>query len=312
MAFAPVSRWRKPQKDNQYAKIGNSTDARMNDMNNPEWLDRQYNNRALVPEHQEHFRRWAAESAEAMRSHPRELDLRYGGGPNEHMDIFPAPGHNAPVMVFIHGGYWRSLDKREHSFVAPPFTQEGVCVVVPNYALCPAVTIPEIVMQLVRALAWTWRNVARHGGDPGRIYVAGHSAGGQLAAMMLSCVWQAYDSALPADLVKGALSISGVHDLRPLVDTPFLKESLRLAPEDASRVSPAMLPAPTAGPIYTVAGGNESDEFRRQNGLLRQAWGDRAVPVCELLPGLNHFSILETIAGPTSRLRELALQLVRG
>ena len=101
------------------------------------WLDRMYNNRALVPEHPEHFRRWAADSAEAMRSHPRELDVRYGGGPNEHLDIFPAAQPDAPVLVFIHGGYWRALDKRDHSFVAPAFTREGVCVVIPNYALVP-------------------------------------------------------------------------------------------------------------------------------------------------------------------------------
>ena len=120
----------------------------------------------LVPEHPEHFRRWAADSAEAVRTQPRELDVRYGGGPNEHLDIFPAAQPDAPVLVFIHGGYWRALDKRDHSFVAPAFTREGVCVVVPNYALCPAVTIPQITMQMVQALAWTWRNIARHGGDP--------------------------------------------------------------------------------------------------------------------------------------------------
>ena len=106
-------------------------------------MDRMYNNRALVPEHAEHFRRWAADSADAMRTQPRELDLRYGGGPSEHLDIFPAAQADAPVLFFIHGGYWRSLDKRDHSFVAPAFTAKGVCVVIPNYALAPAITIPQ-------------------------------------------------------------------------------------------------------------------------------------------------------------------------
>ena len=146
----------------------------------------------LVPQHPEHFRRWAADSADVMRTQECEVDVRYGGGPNEHLDIFPAAQADAPVLVFIHGGYWRSFDKRDHSFVAPAFTRRGVCVVVPNYALCPAVTVPQIVMQLVHALAWTWRHIGRHGGDPRRITVAGHSAGGHLAAMMLACLWPVY------------------------------------------------------------------------------------------------------------------------
>ncbi|MDB5872900.1 MAG: hypothetical protein JWQ07_2342 [Ramlibacter sp.] len=275
------------------------------------WLDRMYNNRALVPQHPEHFRRWAADSAETMRTQPRQLDVRYGGGPNEHLDIFPSAGHDAPVLFFIHGGYWRSLDKRDHSFVAPAFTREGVCVVVPNYALCPAVTIPEIAMQMVRALAWTWRNIARHGGDPARITVAGHSAGGHLAAMMLACLWPVYAADLPADLVKGALSISGLFDLDPIMHTPFLQQSLQLTPQQVRQASPALLPPPDRGTLYTVAGGDESEEFLRQNRLIRDAWGESRVPVCESLPGLNHFTVLESMVQPGHRLNGLALQLLR-
>ncbi|MCM2253748.1 MAG: alpha/beta hydrolase [Ramlibacter sp.] len=275
------------------------------------WLDRMYNAREAVPAHAAHFRRWADASTDAVRAHPRELDVRYGGGPNEHLDIFPAAQPHAPVLVFIHGGYWRSLDKREHSFIAPAFTRAGACVVVPNYALCPAVTIPQITMQLVRALAWTWRNIARHGGDPRRIIVAGHSAGGHLAAMMIACVWPAYGSDLPADLVKGALSISGLHDLEPIMHTPFLQPSLQLTREQARQASPALLPAPDQGVLYTVAGGDESEEFQRQCRLIRQAWGEQRVPVCETLPGLNHFSVLESLVEPGARLHQLALQLLR-
>jgi arylformamidase len=282
----------------------------MNTKHDPQWLDRMYNNRALVPEHAEHFRRWASASEDAMRSETRELDVRYGGGPNEHLDIFPAPQADAPVLVFIHGGYWRSLDKRDHSFVAPAFTRAGACVVIPNYALCPAVTIPQITMQLVQALAWTFRHIRRHGGDPGRIAVVGHSAGGHLAAMMLACVWPAYGRDLPPDLVKRALSISGLFDLEPIMHTPFLQPSLRLTGEQVRQCSPALLPAPAHGTLATVCGGAESDEFLRQNRLIRAAWGERAVPVCEALPGLNHFSVLEALLAPGHRLHELALQLL--
>ena len=275
-----------------------------------QWLDRMYNNRELVPQHPEHFRRWAADSAAATRTQERELDVRYGGGPNEHLDIFPAKQADAPVLVFIHGGYWRALDKRDHSFVAPPFTRRGVCVVVPNYALCPTVTVPQITMQMVHALAWTWRHIARYGGDPRRITVAGHSAGGHLAAMMLACLWRVYGHELPADLVKNALSLSGLYDLDPIMHTPFLQPSLQLTAEQVRMASPALLPPPAQGTLSTVCGGDESEEFLRQNRLIRAAWGESTVPVCEALPGLNHFTVLEALLEPGHRLNEIAMGLL--
>ena len=278
----------------------------------PRWLDRMYNNRDLVPGHPEHFRNWAAWSADAMRGGSRSLDVRYGGGPNEHLDIYKADAEGAPVLVFIHGGYWRALDKKDHAFVAPPFTAQGLCVVVPNYALCPAVTIPDIVTQMVRALAWTWKHIAHYGGDPNRIFVAGHSAGGHLAAMMAACVWPAFDSKLPDDLVKGALSISGLHDLEPIMHTPFLQPSVRLTPAQVRQASPARLPPPARGKLYSVCGSLESEEFHRQAKLIRDRWGEDRVPVCEAIPGCNHFSVLEALTQPGNRLHQLALELVQG
>jgi len=276
----------------------------------PAWLDCMYNNRALVPGHAEHFARWAADSASARKEQPCVLDVPYAGGPNETLDVFPGAAKGAPVLVFIHGGYWRSLDKADHSFIAPAMTRLGACVVIPNYALCPAVTIPDICLQMVRALEWTWRHVAEYGGDPGRITVAGHSAGGHLAAQILACHWPAHAPDLPARLVRNALSISGLFDLEPMAHTPFLKDSLRLTPADARRCSPAFMPAPRSGQLVTVAGGDESAEFLRQNQLIRTAWGRQRVPVCEALPGLNHFSVVEALTDPTHRLHQLARDLL--
>lgn len=284
----------------------------------PQWLDRMYNNRALVPEHGRHFAHWAAASAEARSRTPCEPDLAYGEGPLQTLDVFPsqtAPGPGgAPVLVFIHGGYWRSLDKADHSFIAPAFTAAGTCVVIPNYTLCPAVTIPQITLQMVQALAWTWRHVSRFGGDPRRITVVGHSAGGHLAAMLLTCRWKAVDPRLPSSLLKNALSISGLYDLEPLRHTPFIRQDLRLTPAQVRQASPARLPAPRVsrgrGGLAAVAGGDESEEFLRHNQLIREAWGARAVPVCEALPGLNHFSVLEGLVDPVHRLHAIARDLL--
>jgi len=276
----------------------------------PAWLDRMYNNRALVPEHAVHFARWGELSRQARASWPCELDLAYGDGPNETLDVFPAAQPNSPVVVFIHGGYWRSLDKADHSFVAPALTAAGACVMVPNYALCPAVTIAQITLQMVRALAWTWRHAARYGGDPSRITVIGHSAGGHLAAMLLTCAWKAVSRDLPAQLVKDALSISGLYELESIMHTPFVQGDLRLTPAQVLKASPAWLPAPSRGVLFTVAGADESAEFLRHNTLIQQAWGTAVVPVCEALPGLNHFSVLETLTQPTQRLHQLARQLL--
>ena len=284
----------------------------------PAWLDSQYNNRALVPEHARHFERWASESQAARQQLDGMLDVAYGHGAGETLDLFPAPRpHNAPpapVLVFIHGGYWRSLDKADHSFLAPAFVKQGACVVVPNYALCPAVGIPDIALQMVGLLAWVYRNIAVHGGDPHRITVAGHSAGGQLAALLLACRWRDVGADLPDALVKNALSISGLYDLEPLRHTPFLRDSLRLTPAQVKKVSPALLPAPPVregrGLLYTVTGGDESSEFLRHNRMIQEAWGNDVVPVCETLPGLNHFSVLEALVQPGHRLNQLALELL--
>jgi arylformamidase len=275
----------------------------------PAWLDAQYNNRARVADHARHLERWAKASALSRERSSCRIDVRYGDGPSETLDVFPTTRADAPVLVFVHGGYWRALDKSDNSFVAPSFVADGAMVVLPNYGLCPAVSIETIALQLTRALAWVWRRASLYGGDPSRIVVAGHSAGGHLAAMLLCCDWQAVGADLPARLVRGALSISGIYDLEPLRHAPFLRDDLRLDAEAAQRLSPAGFPAPE-GVLHSVVGADESDEFLRQNALIRERWGARAVPVCEAIPGTHHFDVLHEWAAPGSRLHELGLKLL--
>lgn len=275
----------------------------------PAWLDLQYNNRARVADSAQILERWAKASALTREQASRRLDIAYGPSAAETLDVFPTTRANAPVFFFIHGGWWRALDKRDLSFVAPALTSAGALVVLPNYALAPSVTIETIALQLTRALAWTWRHAALYGGDPKRIVVAGHSAGGHLATMLLSCDWKAVDPALPTRLVRGALSISGLYDLEPVRHSPFLKDDLRLTPASVRRLSPVHFARPAA-PLYAAVGGLESEEFIRQNRAIREAWGAKAVPVCETISGTNHFDVLHDLADAGKRLHALALDLL--
>jgi len=275
----------------------------------PEWFDAQYNNRARIPEHLQILAEWADRSAAARAALPARLDVDYGRGPGERLDVFTTAAPRAPVLVYVHGGYWRALDKGDASFIAPPFVAAGAMVVVTNYALCPAASIDEIVRQQRAALAWVWRNAAALGGDPDRIVVAGHSAGGHLAAMMLATDWPGVEPGLPADLVKGALSLSGVFELEPLRHAPFLAPDLRLDAAAAARLSPIAQRAPKR-PLFALVGGDESEEFLRQNALIAEAWGPAAVPVCEAVPGRHHMNVLRELAEPGARIHRLALQLL--
>ncbi len=277
----------------------------------PAELDAQYNNRALVPDHADYFARWKADSETARQRCKTQQDIAYmAGGSTSNkqvLDVFAAQRSGSPVVVFIHGGYWRSLDKSDHSFLAPALLDMGACVVVPNYGLCPEtagqpVTIPDICLQMVQAVRWAWQHAAEFGGDPRRLVVVGHSAGGQLAAMLLNTRWQAVDARLPRHLLRAAMSISGLYDLLPLTRTPFLQESLRLTAADALRCSPAAMPAPRQGVLYSLAGALESAAFLAQNRLIEQAWGRAVVPVCEELAGRHHFSVLDALTEPADPL----------
>ena len=274
------------------------------------WLEAQYNNRARIPDHAALFERWRQASEVARQgSAAARLNQPYGTSADETLDVFPASQPGAPILVFIHGGYWRSLSKDDHSFVAPALVAAGATVVVPDYSLCPAVRIEDIALQMVRVLDWVWRHAPEWGGQRERIVVAGHSAGGHLAAMLLTCRWRDWAPDLPPQLVHGALSISGLYDLEPLRHTPFLQADLQLTPASVRRLSPAFFPRPRR-PLMAVAGGDESQEFLRQNLLIRHQWGPTSVPVCETLSGRHHLDVLHSLADDKGRLHHLACRLL--
>src|SRR5438552_6121678 len=174
--------------------------------------DRLYNTRLVVKDYQEIFDRWEKDSERARASLDGYLDVPYGATEAEKLDIFPAHGKSRALLAYIHGGYWRSLDKKRFSFVAPALVEAGITVAVPNYALCPAVQVEDIVMQMVQACAWLYRNGGNFGAPAERLTLCGHSAGGHLAAMMLSCRWPDYSPTLPKKVVGAAMPISGLYE----------------------------------------------------------------------------------------------------
>jgi arylformamidase len=267
----------------------------------PAFLAREYNNRELFPDHPRHFARWQETSARARATMTCHLDVAYGPSPGETLDLFPARKGDGSVLLFIHGGYWRSLDKKDFSYLAPALVDAGISLVSVNYDLCPKVTIERIVQQMLAASAWLYRNAERYGMDEDRLFVCGHSAGGHLAAMMLAALWPVVDDSLPRDLYKGALAISGVYDLQPLTQVDWLNGDLRLDEASAFKLSPAYLPPATRAPLYLTVGGLESSEFKRQSALLAQRW--KPVLGGEVaMPGRDHFTVVDGLADPANAL----------
>ena len=271
----------------------------------------EYNNRARVPEHVEIFARWTREAedyrVEAMQARRAELGLSYGETQRQFIDLFsPRPEVTAPLALFIHGGYWRSLEPTMFSHMARGLNAKGIAVAVVGYDLCPDVTIAEIIEQIRHACIFLWLRTRR------RMMVYGHSAGGHLAGAMVATDWHALYPNAPADLVPAAYSISGLFDLMPLVGIA-MNQDLRLDDASARAASPLFWPAPQ-GPVFdAVVGSLESSEFLRQSRVIAEAWSKAGARArYEAIAGTNHFTVIDALSDPASAMVARLVELAPG
>jgi arylformamidase len=261
-----------------------------------EELDAQYNNRERfsAAQYTEENQR---ESARVRGVIQGNLDVSYGPTRDEVLDIFAAEASGAPVAVFIHGGAWQRGDKGASSYPAESFVPAGVTYIATNFSLIPPSTLDETVRQNRAALAWVYRNAERFGGDPDRIFVLGHSSGGHITAMVACTDW--VDSyALPADLIKGAVCLSGMYDLEP-VKLCYRNGYLKLDEEGWRRNSPILNIPENAPPLIVGCGEFDADEFRRQPRTFLEAWV-AAGHHGEFIEheGLNHFETAREYNNP--------------
>jgi arylformamidase len=267
----------------------------------------EYNNRARVKDHPEILARMA-EAANAWRAQTTadgriDPGLRYGQSPRQFVDIFfSAAGKDAPLAMFIHGGYWRSLEPTTFSSAARGLNERGVTVALAGYDLCPQVSIGEIIAQMEAACLFLWSRLGK------RILVYGHSAGGHLAAAMLATDWKKRGA--PAGLVPSAMSISGLFDLAPMIATS-MNADFKLDQAAARRTSPLFWPPPAGRVLDAVVGGDESSEFLRQSRIIAEGWGAAGVTTrYEAVAGANHFTVIEPLADAGSAMVRRLTELV--
>lgn len=226
------------------------------------------------------------------------LDMAYGAHPDERLDIFmPDNPAGAPVHIFIHGGYWYQFGKDEWSFIANALNRAGAMVVIPRYTLCPDATIEQILQQMRAMLRWVWQNIADHNGDPDRIYVSGHSAGGHLATELLLTDWSAHDE-LPVNVIKGVTAISGLYDLRPLVHS-YVQEHISLSADEAAALSPLLHLRATTIPLILTVSQEDPQGFHTQMDEFAVQWAQSGNEVHTMeVAGRNHLTVLHDMANP--------------
>jgi arylformamidase len=259
----------------------------------PADYESEYNNRARVPEHPQIMAGWARDAAAYREAHP-PARIVYGVRPRETLDLFE-PGEG-PTILFIHGGYWQALDGSSFSHMARGLNARGIAAAVATYDLCPDVSIAAIVEQMRMAARVLHRRTGR------RVTAVGHSAGGHLAACLAATGWRSMDSELPAQLVPAAYCLSGLFDLRPLVETQ-INRALKLDPAEAQRLSPLFWTPPRDAKLHAAVGELESSEYHRQSRDIVNRWRQAGAHTSfESLAGANHFTVLAPLADPQSKM----------
>ncbi len=273
-------------------------------------LQAQYSARAAVPEHPEIFARWR-QASDDYRAQARDrawLDLAYGPGERQRIDVFHPDGDTAaPLHVFFHGGYWQAMDRRDFSFIARALNARGIAVAVVGYTLCPATTVAGIVEEARGAVSWLQARRERLRLTTAPLQLSGHSAGGHLAAMVAANAARHADAGREAiDTVGWIAPISGVFELEPLVHTA-LNEALALDVSTARILSPSRPPSGALPAIDAWVGGRESREFHRQSSEFIAQWeGQTNGARLYSVPGCNHFTVLDHLFAEGSDLVERA------
>ena len=272
-------------------------------------LNEQYEIESRVEDPEGVQARYAAMSGAAAELPGARLDVAYGTDARQRLDVFAPLQGPAPALMFFHGGYWRAGSKESRRFPAAAWRERGVAWVPVGYRLAPEVTLDRIVADARAAVAWLHRNGLDVGCDPGRIHVAGNSAGGHLVGMLAADGWQEA-AGVPRDVARSAVAVSGLFDLAPLWRT-FVNEWLQLDSESAARNSPIRFPVRADLPVLLAWGDRESAAFRQQSLDYAQRCGGRVRSMeCS---GADHFSVIGDFADPDSVLfQAIAAQVGAG
>ncbi len=271
-------------------------------------LDKQYDNGARVPQFAEILEQWQIDANSYRVNKPCQLDLPYGVHERQKVDLFGTveksdESKKQPMFIFVHGGYWRTLGRETFSHMSKGLNENGYPVLVPSYQLCPQAAIRDIILDLNLLCAWSWRKYGR------KMVIAGHSAGGHLAAAMLATDWADYD--LPDDIVTAGLGISGIYDLRPLIPTK-LNDSLQLDDAGARNASPLLWPTPLGKKFQAWVGGDESQEFIRQSETIAACWLGGGTPTKSItVPNKNHFTVIDQLLDGKSDMVKALIGLAR-
>ena len=265
-------------------------------------LEKGYNVRLLVDDFDALIEKWSKWSEDFRANADSSLNCQYSSGEKDKLDIFRCGKPNAPLFIFIHGGYWQRGDKSVYSFVAESFVSSGIDVALIGYQLCPGTSMTNIVDKIREAIVWIWNNASDYCISRHRINVSGHSAGGHITGMVLATDWSTISNNLPKDIVKTGIPISGLYQLDPIRETT-IADALGLNDEESLALSPHFYQPQTEAPILVTLGGGETPEFHWQTNKFLKRWKNFKAPLDYFAePDVDHFGVVERLANSESQI----------